>query len=296
MAVSTERFLQYLEREKRYSAHTIIAYRNDLAQFHTFLQQQFEIQEITEATAPMIRTWLAQSISEGLTKTSVKRKLSAFKSFFRFALKNDLAASNPFEKITSIKKNKVLPEFIEQDRMDQLFDQTDFEAGFSGKRDRLILLLLYTTGMRLSELCQLQHRQFDSANNAIIVFGKRAKQRIVPLIPQVVADFADYCSEKENKFGIDAAGSIFVTDKGNKLYPKFVYRLVTHYLGKVSTRNRKSPHILRHTFATIMLNNGADLNAIKEILGHANLSATQVYTHNSIEKIKTVYKQAHPKA
>jgi len=296
MAVSTERFLQYLEREKRYSAHTIIAYRNDLSQFLDYLRHQYSLEDISQATAPMIRSWLAESISGGLSRNSVNRKLSAFKAFFRYALKNDLVQNNPFEKIGTVKKNKVLPEFVEEEGMNRLLDQSVFEAGFSGKRDRLILVLLYTTGMRLSELCQLEHHHFDAGKNTIKITGKRAKQRIVPVIQEVADDYTDYCTEKEKMFGSAISSYIFVTDKGHKIYPKFVYRLVTHYLGKVTTRNRKSPHVLRHTFATHMLNSGADLNAIKEILGHANLSATQVYTHNSIEKIKNVYKQAHPKA
>ncbi len=296
MAVSAERFLQYLEREKRYSSHTIIAYRNDLTQFLNYLYQQYGINDLTAANAPMIRSWLAQSISEGLSKTTVKRKISAYKSFLRFAQKNEPTIKNPFDKITSIKKSKVLPAFIEQEGMNRLFDQTEFKEDFSGKRDRLILSLFYTTGMRLSELCQLQHQHFDASNNTITVTGKRAKQRIIPLLPEVGVDIINYFAEKEKRFGLELDSHIFISDKGNKIYPKFVYRLVTHYLGKITTRSRKGPHILRHTFATHMLNNGADLNAIKEILGHANLSATQVYTHNSIEKLKTVYKQAHPKA
>lgn len=296
MAISAESFLQYLAREKRYSNHTIIAYRNDLAQFQIYLHHQYGLHNILDATAPMIRSWLAQSVSEGLSKSSIKRKISAYKSFFRFALKNQLTPINPFEKIVSIKINKTLPGFIEQDKMNRLFDQLDFGSDFAGLRNRLILSLFYTTGMRLSELCQLQHHHFDTSNHTVLISGKRAKQRIVPIIPQLVNEYNYYISEKAKLFGPDSDGYVFITDRGNKIYPKFVYRVVTHYLGMVTTKSRKGPHVLRHTFATHMLNNGADLNAIKELLGHASLAATQVYTHNSIEKLKTVYKQAHPKA
>jgi integrase/recombinase XerC len=296
MAVSTEKFLQYLEREKRYSAHTLLAYDTDLRQFATYLSDQYGIEDLTEAKAPMIRSWLAGVMQQGLSRTTINRKLSSLKSFFKYAMRNDLALKNPMEKVNSVKKNKVLPVFVEEEGMNRLLDHSVFEPGFAGKRDRLMLELLYTTGMRLSELCGLQHHDFDMEKNALKITGKRAKQRIVPVIQEVSDHYHDYCLEKEKEFCSASTGYIFVTNKGQKVYPKFVYRLVNLYLSKVTTRHRKSPHVLRHTFATHMLNHGADLNAIKEILGHANLSATQIYTHNSIDKIKNVYKQAHPKA
>lgn len=296
MAVSTDNFLHYLEREKRYSAHTILAYHNDLRQFAAYLSDQYEIDEISGATAPMIRSWLAGSMQQGMSRTSINRKLSTLKSFFRYAGRRDPALQNPMEKVGSVKNNKVLPVFIEEEGMNRLLDRSVFEPGFAGQRDRLMLELLYTTGMRLSELVGLQHHDFDTEKNTVKITGKGAKQRIVPVIQEVNDHYTDYCIEKEKEFGLSVSGAVFVTNKGGKIYPKFVYRLVNTYLSKVTTRSRKSPHVLRHTFATHMLNHGADLNAIKEILGHASLSATQVYTHNSIEKIKHVYKQAHPKA
>lgn len=296
MAVSTEKFLQYLEREKRYSAHTLISYRNDLQQFSDYFREQYEQEDLEGITAPMVRSWLSQAMHEGMARTSINRKLSSLKSFFRFAILRGLTDRNPMEKVGRVKKNKVLPVFVKEEEMNRLLDQSPFQPGFPGMRDRLILEVLYTTGMRLSELCGLQHQDFDKGKNFIKVTGKRAKQRIIPVIQEVADHYREYCLEKEKTFGEMAEKHIFVTDQGKKVYPKFVYRLVNNYLGRVTTRSRKSPHVLRHTFATHMLDRGADLNAIKEILGHASLSATQVYTHNSIEKIKSVYKQAHPKA
>ncbi len=296
MGVNTDNFLHYLEREKRYSAHTILAYHTDLRQFAAYLSDQYGIEELTGATAPMIRSWLAGAMQQGISRTSINRKLSTLKSFFRYAMRHDSALQNPMEKVGSVKKNKVLPVFVEEEGMNRLLDRSVFEPGFAGQRDRLILELLYTTGMRLAELIGLQHADFDTEKNTVKITGKGAKQRIVPVIQEVVDHYSDYCLEKEKKFGSSASEIAFVTDKGSKIYPKFVYRLVNVYLSKVTSRSRRSPHVLRHTFATHMLNHGADLNAIKEILGHASLSATQVYTHNSIEKIKNVYKQAHPKA
>ena len=296
IAVSTEKFLQYLEREKRYSANTLVSYSNDLRQFLVYFREQYELEDLEEIKAPMVRSWLAQAMKQGMARTSINRKLSSLKSFFRFALKHGLLQENPMEKVMSVKKNKVLPVFVKEEEMNRLLDQTAFEPGFAGKRDRLIMELLYTTGMRLSELCALRHEDFDSGRNLLKVIGKRAKQRLIPVIPEVADHFRDYFEEKERVFGNLANPHIFLTDRGLKVYPKFVYRLVNKYLGGVTTRSRKSPHVLRHSFATHMLDHGADLNVIKEILGHANLSATQVYTHNSIEKIKNVYKQAHPKA
>ncbi|MEE4178000.1 MAG: tyrosine-type recombinase/integrase [Bacteroides sp.] len=294
--MSTEKFLQYLEREKRYSAHTIVSYGTDLQQFSDYFRDQYELDYLENVKAPMVRSWLAQAMQQGMARSSINRKLSSLKSFFRFALKHGVVEENPMEKLGSVKKNKVLPVVVKEEEMHRLLDYSAFRPGYAGIRDRLILELLYTTGMRLSELCGLQHRDFDAGKNTIKVLGKRAKQRIIPVIQEVADHYQDYCLEKEKTFGGMADSHIFLTDRGKKIYPKYVYRLVNRYLSNVTTRSRKSPHVLRHTFATHMLDHGADLNAIKEILGHANLSATQVYTHNSIEKIKNVYKQAHPKA
>lgn len=203
---------------------------------------------------------------------------------------------NPLDKVRPVKKDRKLPSFIEEEKLSELFDRHGFDDDFSGLRDFLMMELLYATGIRLSELIGLKHQDVDTINDTIRITGKRNKQRIVPMLREVRQTYNRYCGEKARLFGQDADASVFVTDKGKRLYPVFVYRRVVKALGKVTTSSRKGPHILRHSFATHMLDHGADLNAIKEILGHASLSATQVYTHNTIEKIKTIYKQAHPKA
>jgi len=293
---SIERFLQCIEQEKRFSDHTIISYRSDLEGFGLFLEAQYDLKDPSVAQSSMVRSWLAGLIQKGYAKSTVNRKLSTLKSFFGYLSKNDIIALNPMEKVRSVKKSRVLPTFVEEDKMEFLLDSIAFPEGFKGIRDRLVLELLYSSGMRLSELCGLQHNDFDIYNQTIKVTGKRSKQRLIPIIGKVSNLYRQYCSTKEQELGLLPRGQFFVTDRGNKMYPKYVYRLVGHYLSMVTSQQKRSPHVLRHTFATHMLNHGADLNAIKELLGHSNLSATQVYTHNSIDKIKRVYKQAHPRA
>lgn len=288
--------MQCIEHEKRFSANTVVSYKTDLKGFGSFLDSQYEVKDPSEAEAAMIRSWLAKLIQRGHAKTTVNRKLSTLKSFYGYLSKNDLIGTNPMEKVKSVKKNKVIPTFIEEEKMEFLLDSVTFPDGFKGIKDRLILELLYATGMRLSEICALHHGDLDAFNQTIRVMGKGSKQRIVPLINKVHQLFDQYSTLKEQELGLKPQGQLLVTDKGKNIYPKYVYRLVKAYLAMVTSRQKKSPHVLRHTFATHMLNQGAELNVIKEILGHSNLAATQVYTHNSIDKIKRVYKQAHPKA
>ena len=294
--VGVDRFLQHLEQGKRYSVHTLRAYQNDLRQLSQYLAETYHLTRLHEAHAYMIRSWLAGMINDGVSRATINRKRSAVKSFFKYAILQQWVDADPTEKIAPVKKEQKLPVFVEEESIERLFDQHEFAAGFEGTRDRLILMLFYTTGMRLSELIGLKHADVDLYNNTIKVLGKGNKQRIVPMLDEVKAIYGSYCMEKLKHFGGGHIEQLFVTKKGKKLYPKFVYRLVNLYLSMVTTRQKRSPHVLRHTFATHMLNHGADLNAIKEILGHANLSATQVYTHNSFAKIKSVYKLAHPKA
>jgi len=296
MKGSIERFLQCIEQEKRFSANTIIAYKSDLEAFCLFVQANYDLEDSSKVQPTMIRSWLARLMQQGYAKTSVNRKLSSLKSFFAYLSKNDLIEQNPMEKVRSVKKGKTIPTFVGEEKMELLLDNLTFPDGLKGARDRLVLELLYATGMRLSEICDLQYVDYDKQNQTIKVTGKRSKQRIIPLISNVADRLNNYLVLREQQFGLPGNGSILVTDNGKKIYPKFVYRLVRHYLSMVTSVQKRSPHVLRHTFATHMLNQGADLNAIKEILGHSNLSATQVYTHNSIDKIKRVYKQAHPKA
>ena len=242
----------------------------------------------------MIRSWLVELIGQGIGTRSVTRKLTSLKSFFKFLIREGVVEINPMRKITSPKIPKRLPVFVEKEKMEMLLDQIDFGEGYAGIRDKLIIELFYATGMRLAELVNLKDIDFDFYHNTIKVLGKRNKERLIPFGNKFASVMKSYIEEKKNLFGdID---ELFLTDKGNRIYSKMVYRIVVRYLNKVTTVDKKSPHVLRHTFATHLLNNGAELNAVKELLGHTNLSATQVYTHNTIDKLKRIYKQAHPKA
>jgi integrase/recombinase XerC len=233
-------------------------------------------------------------MEEGISVKSIHRKLTTLNSYFRFLIREGTLEQNPLRKVIPPKSSKRLPVFIEQERMEFLLDGIDFATGFTGLRDRMILETLYITGMRLSELVQLNEKDIDFSRSELKVRGKRNKERIIPLGKKYLDRLQSYIGEKNSVVG--ELEALFVTESGKRIYPKKVYLIVTHYLGKITTLEKKSPHVLRHTFATHLLNNGADLNAVKELLGHANLSATQVYTHNTIEKLKQIYKQAHPRA
>ena len=285
------KFITYLSSEKRFSEHTIKSYTTDLKQFTFFLSAEFQIiDEINEISFQIIRTWIASLLEKGINPRSVNRKISTLKTYFKFLIREGEIIENPMMKVVAPKSKKRLPIFIEEDQIASLLNEVQFEIGFIGQRNKLIIELFYVTGIRLSELINIKISDVDFNNQSIKVLGKRNKERIIPLSSNVVNDLNNFIeNNQQNKY-------LFTNLDGKKLYTKLVYRLVNKYIGKISSVNKKSPHILRHTFATHMLNNGADINAIKELLGHANLSATQVYTHNTIEKLKTVYKQAHPRA
>ena len=285
------KFITYLSSEKRFSEHTIKSYTTDLKQFTSFLSSQFQIiDEINEISFQIIRTWIASLLEKGINPRSVNRKISTLKTYFKFLIREGELVENPMMKVVAPKSKKRLPVFIEEDQIASLLNEVQFEKGFVGQRNKLIIELFYVTGIRLSELINIKISDVDFNNQSIKVLGKRNKERIIPLSSNVVNDLNVFIENNQhNKY-------LFTNLEGEKLYNKLVYRLVNKYIGEISSVNKKSPHILRHTFATHMLNNGADINAIKELLGHANLSATQVYTHNTIEKLKTVYKQAHPRA
>ena len=293
-AIST--FLNYLKFEKRYSQHTIISYENDLNQFFSYLLHQYPDTTINDVKSMMVRSWLAQlKGEEDLTAKSINRKISALKSFFKYQMKLGLLLQTPMGTIVAPKITKRLPSFIQESQLDTLFHHVEFADNWQGRTEKLVLDLFYATGMRLSELIQLKESQIDSSYRQIKVLGKRNKERIIPLAKPLYALLKVYIDQK-NELGFTSTDKLIVTDKGTAAYPQLIYRLVKQALGEVSTQDKKSPHILRHSFATALLNKGAELTAIKELLGHANLSATQVYTHNSIEKLKSIYKQAHPKA
>ncbi len=296
MGVYSDKFLDYLLQVKRYSSRTIISYRTDIGQFETFLKERYSMDYIQAADSLMVRTWLAELIDGGSSRNTFNRKLSALRSFYKYLFSTGIIKANPIEKISAVKKVRRLPVYVEEESLETMLDPGNFDNTFGGLRDRFMLELFYSTGMRLSELMELKDADIDVEKRQIRISGKGKKQRIVPMLDDLMRLYQEYSETKRKEFGDVPCEWIFVTNKGAKLYPGFIYRRVNYHLSRVSTKTRKSPHVMRHSFATHMLNRGADLNAIKELLGHSNLSATQVYTHNTVEKIKQVYKQAHPKA
>jgi integrase/recombinase XerC len=291
-----ESFLQYLQIEKRYSSHTVRSYMNDLDQFHLFLSSQSLPEDPVTVTSYDIRAWIVSMLENGYSTVSIHRKISCLRVFYRYLRKEGHLKSDPLEKVVLPKRKKPLPVFAEESALSDLLDNDSFGEGFDGLRNRTIIEMLYMTGMRRSELIGLKINDVDLNEGTVKVTGKRNKQRIIPLLRTFVPGLAEYLRNRKEILGAEANDWFFISPKGNKLYDKYVYNIVNRYLAMVTTIDKKSPHILRHSFATHMLNHGADLNSIKELLGHASLSATQVYTHNTFEKLKKVYKQAHPRA
>jgi integrase/recombinase XerC len=295
--MTIERYIQYIQYEKRYSKHTVIAYTNDLDQFFSFISEQYETTDIKNINYSIVRSWLVNLMENSISTRTINRKLSTLKSFFKFLIREGEISENPMRKIIPPKSSKRLPAFIELEKINFLFDEIDFGEGFNAIRDKTILELFYATGMRLSELANLKETDFNFSYNTVKILGKRNKERIITFSNKLKVLLNEYLIEKNKKFNLEESGKfLFVTEKGKKIYNKLIYRIVKSYLSKITTLNKRSPHVLRHTFATHMLNNGADLNTIKELLGHSNLSATQIYTHNTIDKLKSIYKQAHPRA
>ena len=283
-------FLQHLQVERRLSPLTLRSYEIDLLQFLDFTAlNNLQINEIKPQT---IRLWLVELSNQGIQNRSINRKLATLRTFFKYLQRCGDVTENPMQTIRMVKTSKSLPTYLRESEMEQVFAQQDLPKNtFEEVRDQLVLMLLYGTGMRLAELIQLSNQQINLASKTLRVIGKRNKERIIPM-PQLLVDIVKQY-QSLNPF---QSQSLLLTDKGEPCYPMFVQRLVKKYLGEVSTMEKLSPHVLRHSYATHLLNRGADLNAIKELLGHANLAATQVYTHNSMEKLKEIYKQAHPKA
>lgn len=291
--VMIEAFLQSLQFEKRSSAHTITSYKTDLDQFSKYLLFQYEITLPETAQPAMLRSWIVSLMEEGLNPTSINRKIASLRSFYNFLRKRKQIAQDPTKQLSALKTKKKLPAFVEEKSIEMLFDVVEFSDDFEGFRDRIILELLYGTGMRLSELVGLKPSDLDLSGKTIRVFGKRSKERMIPISTSLTLLLTKYISQWAPE---EDTKCLILTDKGKAAYPVFIQRIVKKYLSAVTTLSQKSPHILRHTYATHLLNRGADLNAIKELLGHANLAATQIYTHNSIEKLKKTHQQAHPKA
>ncbi len=293
-----QQFINYARFEKKQSAHTLLALENDLGQFQTYILEVYQLTLLKDISHLYIRSWLSQMMENGIGARSVARKVSSLRAFYKFMLGEELVTQNPMTRIQAPKVEKKLPVFIEERAMKELFAselvQTETQNNIETWQDELILLTYYTTGMRLSELIGLKESDVDFYRMQLKVLGKRNKERIIPITHELSEALQAFIAVKREE-GL-AATHLFCLANGEALYPKKIYNMVKARLSEVTTLQKRSPHVLRHTFATHMLNNGADLNAIKELLGHANLSATQVYTHNSIERLKQVYKNKHPRA
>ena len=296
-ALSTEisRFSDHLKFEKRYSAHTVRSYHDDLTQFNDYLETQFGGMKLRDISAPVVRSWLASMKQHKMTARTITRKISTLKSFYKFMMRSGMVAKSPMTGIVSPKLAKKLPSYVEEKQLKTLFRDVEFEDDWNGYTAKVAIRMLYQLGIRLSELVNCREAQVDHANRQVKILGKGNKERIIPVGKELLKLLKDYAGKKRQVFEQPEKTYLLVTGKGKKLYPKYIYRLTHDYLELVTTIEKKSPHVLRHSFATHLMNNGAELNAVKDLLGHASLAATQVYTHNTIEKLRNVHKRAHPR-
>lgn len=289
-------FLDYLKFEKRYSFHTLTSYTTDLIEFYDYAEIQFGATALKDTTSTFVRSWLASLKDKGLSSKSLNRKISSLKSFFKYHMKTGAIESTPMDKVISPKMGKRLPVFVKEEDTRTLLETLNSAAeDWKSLNAKMLVVIFYATGMRLSELINLSENQIDFSREQIKVLGKGNKERVIPVSRGVIAAIRNYQQLKYKEF--DGTNNfLLVTERGKKLYPRYAWKLVNQVLGEASTLDKKSPHVLRHTFATHLMNNGADLNAVKELLGHSSLASTQVYTHNTIEKLKDIHKKAHPKA
>jgi integrase/recombinase XerC len=295
----TEAFLNYLKFEKRYSSKTVESYKTDILQFFHFIKMEFELEDALQVKNNQVRAFVVQLVNDKRKPTSIKRKISALKSFYKYHQKIGKLKTNPADKINSPKIPERLPKFVEQQKINNLFEEPEkyFKDTFEGMQEKLLIDVLYSTGMRRQELINLQWSDINFSSNQVKVTGKGNKQRLIPIGNELVNSLRIFQNTQINQLkNIPKAAYVFLTKDGNQLYPNYVYRTVKLHIGHCSTAEKKSPHVLRHSFATHMSNNGAKLNDIKELLGHASLASTQVYTHNTIEQLKEIYKLSHPKA
>lgn len=288
-------FIDYLRFEKRFSSHTVKAYTDDLAQFFEYTLRQYEMTDPESVSTSIIRSWMASLAEQEMNPRSINRKLSCLRSFFTYGRRTGRLKVNPASSIQVLKTSKRLPSYVEEGQMSDLLQHVEFPDGFSGKTERLIIDILYQTGIRVSELVNIREHHFDQTLKSLKVLGKGNKERIIPVGAELSASVSGYVQEKEKNTESSREGYLLENEKGKKLYSRQVYNIVKKYLSLVTTAEKKSPHVLRHSFATHLTNRGADLNAVKELLGHSSLAATQVYTHNSIEKLRDIHKKAHPK-
>lgn len=289
-------FIKYLQYEKNNSFHTVVAYKEDILQFQNFVNQQVGICDFSKIDSSLVRQWMISLKKEKYTETSINRKMSSLRSFYKFIKKQGLTTNNPLSKINSLKTKKKLPIFFKESEMESVLSDNNIFTGtkFENVRNSLVIELLYNTGIRRSELIEIKDCDFNFFNLTLQVTGKGNKQRLIPFSNVLRESLMHYIEIRKTTFN-KSSDYFIVNNKGGKSYPNLIYRIVQQNLGKVSSLTKKSPHVIRHTFATSMLNNGAELSAIKEILGHASLAATQVYTHTSFEQLKKIYKQAHPR-
>ena len=293
--MSLAAFVSYLELEKKYSPHTVKAYSNDIEDFREYCLDHHELREIEGANYSLIRNWIVFLTEQGISNNSINRKVSSLKSYYRFLLKIGVVQQHPLAKHKALKSEKKIQIPFSEQEMAQVLNAIEYTPDFIGLRDRLIVELLYATGMRRAELIGLRMNDIDLSGKTIKILGKRNKERILPILPDLMDTIASYLKERESIAGTRDNDYLLVTNTGDKLYETLVYRVINKYLSRVSPKVKKSPHMLRHTFATHLLNQGADLNAVKELLGHSSLASTQVYTHSSIAKLKEVHATAHPR-
>ena len=288
-------FLEYLQFQKRYSLHTVRAYKNDLESFQLFVNEEHSIKEWKEVNHHIIRHWIVSLSEQNVSSRSINRKISSLKSFFKFLIRDGELSNNPTAKVVVPKQSKKLLRVVSEDEVTVILDEIEYPDDENGRLHKMIISTFYNTGMRLSELLNLTNADVDLDAQRIRVVGKRNKERFIPISDAFKHELSIFKSNNSSNDNRDQGSWFFVNDKGKKLYPKLVYNIVNKYISSVSGIEKKSPHMLRHSFATHMLNRGADLNSIKELLGHSNLSATQVYTHNSVDQLKKTYNQAHPR-